>query len=98
MQLLSQSVTRSFAVPLQILRACWMLSEIRIKRMPEVGRYALTSFTWGRCSDSKIRVSYTDLSPRSSALLLQAEQRRIATRRRGVDGEGALGGEAVEVA
>src|SRR5882724_493826 len=98
MQLPSRSAMTLFAVPPQTLRTCWTASEIRIKRMPEVDRYALTSFTWARCSDSKIRVSSADLSPGSPALLLQRQQRSVATRRRRVDGERALGGEAVQVA
>src|SRR5215813_8912793 len=46
----------------------------------------------------KIRVSDADLSPDSAALLLQAQERGIAAGRRRIDGERALGGEAVEVA
>src|SRR5215831_10227053 len=67
---------------------------ICVKFMAITARYALTSFTWGRLLDSKIRVSHTDLSP----LLLQAEQRGVAAGGGGVDRERALGGEAVEIA
>src|SRR5215475_13898663 len=79
----------SVALLLSLLR----LPAICVKFMAAIARYALTSFTWGRLLDSKIRVSHTDLSP----FLLQAEKGGVAAGGGRVDGERALGGEAVEI-
>src|SRR5438477_6684818 len=88
----------SRAALLQALHSRLGVSKIRITRMADIGCYALTSFTWGCYSDSKIRVSNADLSLRLHPLLLQRQQRGVAAGGRRIDREGALGGEAVEVA
>src|SRR5215813_15424101 len=96
----TRKICRSMdSMQLQLRRTHCRSSEIRIRRMTHTGRCALTSFTWGCSSDSRIIVSamLTYCRIASGPLLLQAEERSVPAGRRGVDGERALGGEAVEV-